>query len=184
MVKRRHLRFAVLVPLALIAVSLWLLTGCLFIPTPNVVYRTGSKQDFRALIGEVGSGRPIVAGRISREEVEALLGPPPFASANRRRVMYVIHEKNGIWIFPLCFTATNNTDNAIGLLLNFDDRQVLQRWTELDDGTAGFSFSDARPYGPLAAFTIERRGTEGLKKQARNASTQLADEWQLQSTKK
>jgi len=132
--KRRHFRFSVLVPLALIAASLWLLVGCLYIPTPEIVYRTGSKKDFRPLVGEPGSGKPIVVGRISRAGVEALLGLPPYISSDGRRAMYVIHLDKDIVFMPLCFTFAHASDHAVGLILNFDEVGLLKSWEQLEGG--------------------------------------------------
>jgi hypothetical protein len=127
----RGLRIAV--PLTLIGVSLWLLVGCLYIPTGENVHLTGSKKDFRSLPGYDAGNQPRVAGRFTRERIEAFLGRPGYGSDNGRRVMYVLHASSGVWIMPLCFSIRAGTDETIGLVLRYDDRGTLQTWQQLRD---------------------------------------------------
>lgn len=128
---RRRLRIGL--PLALIAVSIWLLVGCLYIPTGLSVRLTGSKRDFRQMPGYDARRKPLVARRFTREGIEAVLGSPRYASDNGRRTMYVLHTGSGIWIVPLCFTMSASRDDAIGLLLVYDERGTLVSWKELKE---------------------------------------------------
>ena len=177
---RRFRRTAIL-PVAITLASLWLLIGCLYIPTPQRLRLTGSKKDFRPLVSYEDTHKVIVPRRISRAAVEALLGPPPFESVNRRRLLYVIHLKKGIWIMPLCFTVISNEDKAVGLLLNFDDRGMLEYWEQIE-ATGG-----AR-YGPGASGETEKSAETRLVNQLDNPSSAAAsrpasDEWRLKSTR-
>ena len=124
-------RLRITVPLALVGFLLWLLVGCLYLPTGEDVHLTGSKKDFRSMPGYDAGNKPQVAGRFTREGIEAVLGPPRYASDNGRRTMYVLHARSGIWVVPLCFTVSASRDDAIGLLLLYDERGTLVNWKEL-----------------------------------------------------
>ena len=126
-----HRRLRIAMPLALIAVSLWLLVGCLYLPTGENVHLTGSKKDFRTLPGYDAEKTPVVAGRFTRDRIEALLGRPDYRSNNGRRVMYVLHASSGVWIMPLCFSIRAGTDETIGLVLRYDNGGTLQTWQQL-----------------------------------------------------
>ena len=172
-------------PLSLILAALWLLIGCLYIPTPQRLHLTGSHQDFRPLVGHAGSQKAIVERRISRAAVEALLGPPPYASANGRRLLYVIHLKNGIWIVPLCFTVASREDTAVGLLLDFDELGILNDWKRIDH-SGGLIIR--KIFDPDAEARTQGAAEGGLVNTAHDlsltgASSEPApDEWKLRST--
>ena len=165
---------AILLPMSLIALSLWLLVGCLYVPTPTSMHLTGSTKDFRPLIGDEQSRKPIVAGRVTRAKVEAILGRPRFASRDRSRAMYVIHLKQGIITYLLCFTVTDYYDRGVGLLLTYDANGRLQSWRQIDNSD---SFDELKgPYGLLAVKAVEDRVEEGLLAQANeSATTQPSD---------
>ena len=184
--KRFHL--AATLPLAIILASLWLLVGCLYIPTPERLHLTGSRQDFRPLVGRPGSQRAIVERRISRAAVEALLGPPPYASANGRRLMYVIHLKKGVWIMPLCFTVASGQDKAIGLLMDFDKTGMLMDWERLEDVGSLRLVPDSN-FGLDAEARIQSSTESNLANAAKavslsgSTSQPNPDEWNLKSTR-
>jgi hypothetical protein len=182
--KNRRFRLSPLLPILLIVIPLWLLIGCLYIPTGEMVFSTGSKQDFRSLVGSPDGSKPIVAKRISRAGVEAILGPPPYASSNGRRVMYVIHTKKDIWILPLCFEVTSDRDNAIGLLLNFDKMGLLERWDRLDASGDGLLILG----GPGANWALQENAENNLLRKVESGnehapSSQRDDDGELRSTK-
>jgi hypothetical protein len=153
----RRFRISVILPIALIIIPLWLLIGCLYIPTGEMVYRTGSKKDFRPLVGNAGGDKPIVVGRISRAGVEAILGSPPYSSSNGRRVMYVMHVKKGVWIMPLCFTASNGTDQAIGLVLTYDKAAMLRSLKQSDVEFEQVVLMGIHQFfGPSGAFDMQK----------------------------
>lgn len=146
--KKRHLT-----PWALIVASVWLLVGCLYIPTGENVHLTGSKKDFRQLPAYDDHQNPQVAGRFTRDKIEALLGPPPYVSANRRRVMYVVHVKSGLFIAPLCFTARDRFDHGFALVLVYDSAGRLVKWEKFDTLSTEGQFGE--PYGIDASFGME-----------------------------
>jgi hypothetical protein len=127
---RNRLSYAL--PFGMIAACLWLLVGCLYIPTSPHVDLTGSKKDFRPLAGYDAAKKPMIAGNFSRSAIEAVLGPPPYVSENGRYAMYVIHVKVGLLIAPLCFTARDRTNTAVGLLLRYGPTEQLEQWDRFD----------------------------------------------------
>jgi hypothetical protein len=152
----RQLR--IVVPLTLIGISLWLLVGCLYIPTGENVHLTGSKKDFRTLAGYDTDKKPVAAGRFSRERIEAVLGRPPYISDNRKRVMYVIHVKTGVLIAPLCFTARDRNDDCVGLVLTYDARGQLMTWQKVVESASGNLID--QPYGITASLTLQQRAED------------------------
>jgi hypothetical protein len=125
-----HRRLRIAVPLALIVLSVWLLVGCLYLPTGENVHLTGSKKDFRSMPGYDSNQKPLVAGRFTRERIEAFLGCPNYLSDNGRRVMYLIHASSGVWVMPLCFSLRAGTDETVGLVLRYDERNTLESWQQ------------------------------------------------------
>jgi hypothetical protein len=160
----RWLRIAV--PPISIGISLWLLVGCLYIPTGDNLHLSGTMRDFRPLVGEPGSKQPIAAGAIERGQVERLLGRPPFESEDHSRCMYVLHVKKGVIIFPACFTAADDSDTGIGLVLEYGPDGHLTHWNrkEVTDYFALFG-----PYGFNASKAVQDRVDYELLSQA-NAS--------------
>ena len=116
-------------PAILLGLLCWLMVGCVYIPTFEHADLRGAKQDFRRLTGEM---KPIGVGRITRQQVLALLGPPPFASEAGSAYGYVIDTRQGIWVVPLCFDAHPGNEGQLGLKLVFDDKGILQRYQTLD----------------------------------------------------
>lgn len=182
----QRFRFTLLAPLAIIGISLWLLIGCVYIPTPTSLHLTGSTKDFRSMVGVPGSQKPIVARRISRAAVWAVLGPPPFASDNRRRLMYVIHERSGILIMPLCFTIRSNSDQAIGLVLTFDETGMLQDWEQLDAHNGVYLGTEFATAESVLWSKANGRPSTGRIAATRSSETPTSGSysgpWQLKST--
>jgi hypothetical protein len=116
-------------PLVLLCLLVWLMVGCVYIPTFEHADLRGAKQDFRKLTGET---KPIGVGRITRQQVLALLGPPPFASETGSAYGYVIDTRQGIWVIPLCFDAHAGNEGQTGLKLVFDDHGILKRYQVLE----------------------------------------------------
>jgi hypothetical protein len=141
------------VPLALIFVSLWLLVGCLYLPSREKVRLTGTREDFRELPGYDAARQPHVDGRFTRDSIEAVLGRPPYASQSGRRVMYVVHVKSGALIAPLCFTARDREDHCVGLVLTYDAAGRLTAWHKVEASWSGSLFDE--PYGFDASQRLE-----------------------------
>jgi hypothetical protein len=114
-------------PLLLLLIGLWLLAGCFYLPLPEHV--TGHHQpDFRNAVGNAASKRPLRTGVTTRQQVIALLGEPPFATADGRSIAYLLHTTSSAWIFPLCFTATTAHEREYAVRLDFNDHDMLAGW--------------------------------------------------------
>jgi hypothetical protein len=153
-------RWRIAIPLVLVAFSIWLLVGCLYLPTGENVHLTGSKKDFRSLPGDDAENKPHVAGQFTRGGIDAILGRPPYISDNRKRVMYVIHVKTGMLIAPLCFTARDRNDDCVGLVLAYDVSGHLTGWQKLDESASGNQID--QPYGITASLTLQQRAEARL----------------------
>jgi hypothetical protein len=120
-----------LLPYALIAMSLWFMAGCFYLPLPehpSDKSQTGNKKekDFRGLIGPVGSKHPIQPG-VTRAQVVALLGPTGYKMTNDQ-LLYSLLTDRAAWVAPLCFSAVPATERGYALRLTFDKNDVLLRW--------------------------------------------------------
>lgn len=171
----------IVVPLALIAISLWALVGCLYIPTGDNIHLSGTKKDFREMVGVIGSHRPIIAGAIGRDRIEQLLGRPPFESDDRSRAMYVLHVKSNIIIFPACFTATDAEDTGIALLLAYDSDGRLSDWNRIEV-PGGFDPING-PYGIPAGQAVQDRIDDELLFKANQSSTTKASDQSPQASR-
>jgi hypothetical protein len=128
---RRLLRFAfgILLPAVFIAMGLLILTGCIFIPG---FHETVEKTNLAAKVGDANSDRPIRVGYATREQIVAMFGPPQYVDDSGRRIGYGWTVRNGIWIVPLCFTATPRLGYH-GIELDFDERGVLRSFEVVAD---------------------------------------------------
>lgn len=123
---RRRWRRAVL-PVIASAIGVWLLVGCFYVPVPD--QRTDKKQpDFRDMIGDAKSDRPIRPGAITRAAILAKLGPPPYVSKDGKTIAYTLETVRGAWIWPLCFHGYPQSQRAYALGLHFDRNDVLVDW--------------------------------------------------------
>jgi hypothetical protein len=131
------------IPIALILLGTWLLAGCFYLPLPE---HRGEHQvkDFRDLVGAANSMKPIRPGAITRAQVIARLGPPPFASDappypvygqppsvpshDHSAIGYILTTESDAWVYPLCFTATPGTITRYELRLVFNQDDVLDHW--------------------------------------------------------
>jgi hypothetical protein len=121
---RRPFRFAVgiLLPAVLILAGILVLTGCLFIPTFNT---TLHGTNVAAKVGDAKSSRPIRVGFATREQIIATFGKPPYMDDTGMRIGYAWTVKNGVWIYPFCFTGRDQIGNR-GIELDFDEHGVLE----------------------------------------------------------
>ncbi|HEY8668808.1 MAG TPA: hypothetical protein VIL86_19330 [Tepidisphaeraceae bacterium] len=106
---------------ALLAVGITLLVGCLYIPTPEKLY---SGPDFRKQVGKENSNKPIRVG-VSRDDIERLLGKPPYSREQGRVVGYVMETINGYSIWPLCAMAMPEYKLRM-LRLEYDEHGFVQ----------------------------------------------------------
>jgi hypothetical protein len=106
----------------LLTLGLALLQGCLFIPTFNKVQEG---ENVTKKIGDSGSRKPIRINRATRADVERVLGPPKYASADGLRIAYSWRVLEGIWVMPLCFSVEDQHGSRAAVL-TFDESGVLR----------------------------------------------------------
>ena len=146
---RRVLRFGlgILLPALLIVAGILVLTGCLFIPTFNT---TIQGTNVGAKVGDAASGRPIRVGFATREQIIAMFGKPPYMDDKGRRIGYAWTVKNGVWIYPLCFTGRDQIGDR-GIELDFDDHGILNDFHIVAAGDPPMVIMDLGvryPHGP------------------------------------
>lgn len=113
-------------PLTLLIVGLFLLIGCIYIPTadkptyPNAI-------DFRKLVGQ-SVDRPIRPGHVDRRTVLLILGKPWIMSKDGSAIAYTLDTQKGILFIPLCFTAAPVTGPTYYIRLDFNSDGILQRY--------------------------------------------------------
>jgi hypothetical protein len=126
-----------LLPTGLAGLGVWVLVGCVYIPTfgPTVRGRNASGE-----VGPAGSKKPIRVSASTLDDVIRVLGEPPLATSDRRVVGYPWSVRNGYLVWPLCFSGDSIYGNRT-LVLRFDERQVLRSFEILkqdeDFQTAG-----------------------------------------------
>jgi hypothetical protein len=116
-------KWRMLTALAMIVIGVWVLAGCIYVPTPE--QKVGPEKDFRGLTGDPQSNKPIRAGAVTRSQVIAMLGKPTLVSADGRRLGYAIETHTGIGIWPLCFSAGTYTATGYAIRLKFDEQGNL-----------------------------------------------------------
>lgn len=87
-------------PLLFIVVGVWLLTGCVYIPTFG---RRVSGIDATRYVGPAHSSKQLCMDRATRDDVLRVLGRPYYISSDERAVVYWWRIQNGLTVWPLCF---------------------------------------------------------------------------------
>src|SRR5689334_19650758 len=90
-----------LLPTCLIALGVFLLVGCLYIPTWEIIR---DHADVKRVAEQKGSQK-LVAHRTTRQVVESMLGKPPLSTSDGRVVGYLWNTSSGYWVYPQCFSA-------------------------------------------------------------------------------
>ena len=109
-------------PLALLALGLWLIVGCIYVP---MFGRTIQGTNAGNVVGGANSSRPIRIHRTTRDEVVRILGRPYAHREDNSALAYVWTVQNGFTVWPLCF-AGYSVDGRRTLVLRFDQGGVLQ----------------------------------------------------------
>jgi len=120
MIKRR------IAPFLLLLAGMWLLIGCIYIPTFNRVIKG---EDPQKKVGYGQSKRPLRVLHSHRDQVVQLLGEP-LASADQRVLTYAWQVEKGVKIWPFCFTA-ESVKSARTLVLRFDEDGTLRSFEVL-----------------------------------------------------
>ena len=121
MVERRRIR-RLLAPVALIVIGVWLLAGCVYIPTFST---TTSGKSVGGSVGAADSRRPLRVSRSTLDDVLRVLGKPPHATSDGRVLAYPWSVRHGIVVWPLCF-AGYSVNGQRTLVLRLDERHVLR----------------------------------------------------------
>ena len=126
----KHHRGRIALPSVLIALGVWLLHGCIYIPTFNKVE---DGENVTKKIGDSSSRKPIRINRSNRADVERVLGPPKYVSGDGLRIAYGWRVLEGIWVMPLCFTIDDQRGFR-GAVLTFDEAGTLRSMQDVKDG--------------------------------------------------
>lgn len=124
MIMPHHSSRRALLPIVLIALGLYLLVGCIYIP---MFGRTTDGKNVRRAVGDANSRRPLRVSRASRDDVLRVLGPPYVAASDGSALAYTWRVQNGIAIWPFCFMA-DSIDGMRTLVLRFDQAGKLQSY--------------------------------------------------------
>jgi len=114
-------------PIVLVTAGACLLVGCIYIPTFNKVV---SGVDASKKIGDATSRKPLRVGRSTRADVERVLGPPRYVSADGSAVAYTWAVQSGVWL-TVCFGSMEMTSMR-GVLLKFDGDVLRGYYVEKD----------------------------------------------------
>jgi hypothetical protein len=155
-----------LVPLALIALCIWLTSGCIYIPTFNM---TATGKDATQSVGNAGSKMKITPGA-TRDQVLRVLGKPFFSTSDGQYLVYSWERRKGILIWPFCFQASVE-DQSYAMLLEFDPQGLLSSF-DLQKGRKQaelFELPDSDRFVPVTAklhqmeLDIQRNHPEQLE---------------------
>ena len=138
----RSNRFRIVAPLVLLVTGLWLLEGCLFIPTFNKL-KPGDRNA-AADVGEATAHRPLRVGTSTRDDVMRVLGPPAFARPDWSAIAYQWRVTNGIWVWPLCFSAYSQEGKRM-LIVEFDSAGMLRSF-RVEKQNANFMYNKVSLY--------------------------------------
>src|SRR5687768_2214030 len=116
-----HRRARIALPVALIVLGMWLLVGCVYIPTFGT---TVSGKNVAGSVGPKASRKPVRISLSTVTDVVRVLGEPPHATSDRRVFAYPWTVRNGIAVWPLCFAAYSVRGTRT-LVLRFDEQHVL-----------------------------------------------------------
>ncbi len=106
----------------LIAIGVWLLVGCVYIPTFD---RTMNGTNGENKVGKANSSRPIRIGSATMSDAIRILGEPQAGSAASGMLIYNWTSRRGVVVWPLCFASYPDLRER-ELVLRFNERGVLQ----------------------------------------------------------
>jgi len=127
--KGRRLRISL--ALALAAVGVWVLAGCIYIPTPG---KAGRGVNAGKYVGGGRSDKPIRTSTSTLDDVLAVLGPPRHASADGRSIGYTWSVPQGTWV-GICYSARPLYHHQL-FRLDFDQDGTLVRFTAIKENRA------------------------------------------------
>jgi outer membrane protein assembly factor BamE (lipoprotein component of BamABCDE complex) len=150
-------------PWFIICVCFVVLTGCIWIPT----FEHGvdnSQKDFRGMVGDEKSKRPIRPNGIQQQQVLSLLGLPFYASKDGKTIYYIFNTEDGLWIAPECFAVAPVESNVHMLRLNFDDAGTLVKWDAKYKSASAPDNFWAQPYQIVDEFKDDKQNSNDIKR--------------------
>ena len=157
-------------PVALIAIGVWLLAGCVFIPSFDKTIRGRNVSKY---VGSDKQKRPIRLHAATRDDVLRVLGEPRYASPDRTRIAYEWDVRNGYWVWPLCFAAYAQEGKRV-LLLTFDEGGVL-RTSEVLKATGNWMYGKVSRIpdlpGDMLPARVDRPATAPATRPAASPAT-------------
>jgi hypothetical protein len=118
-----------LLPIVLVISGVVLLHGCIYIPTFN---KHHSGVDASKQVGGVGSRNTLRVGSATRADVERVLGPPRYVSADGNEVAYTWLVQSGVWL-SICF-GSNEVTSMRAMVLTFDGDLLRSARVEKNPG--------------------------------------------------
>ncbi len=134
-------------PVMLIGVGVYLMAGCIYVPTFQL---PKDGKDFRKLVGDANSRKPIRPGFASRAAVLAALGEPKQSTRDGRTIAYAFRATDGYWVWPICFYAgPAHTDYRVRLTFNDRDDLVHYEVDTMSNGGSMGIMSFPQQFPPL-----------------------------------
>ena len=130
-----------LLPAVLCAAGVWLLVGCIYIPTFGKVV---NGHDAARQVGEARSKKPLRVERTTQAEVLRFLGTPHFTSSSGLEIAYAWEVQNGYAFWPLCLFSGYPVNGKRTLVLRFHEDGLLRSYQVLRSDANVVQIS---PYG-------------------------------------
>ena len=130
-------------PVLLAAAGVWLLVGCVYIPTFGRVVRG---KDVSKTVGEEGSRAALRPGEATRDDVFRVLGRPYYEESTGHALAYNWRVQQGFFWYPVCLFAADGIYGERTLVLRFGDDGVLRRYEVFKNDQARSPMAD-RPQG-------------------------------------
>ena len=120
-------RQRLLLPATLAGVGVYLLVGCIYIPTFKGVK---SGKNYYKLVGDAKSRKPVRVGRSTLEDALRILGAPFSRKGDGEALAYAWTVQTGVAVWPLCFHA-ESMQGYRTLVLRFDATRQLASYAIL-----------------------------------------------------
>ena len=116
----------VAVPVAVVGLLVWFMVGCVYIPTWERTQLTGATRDFRPSARQSADMAQVYAvGRVTRAQVERILGVPPYRTADSSGAVYTLTTRLGLWVTPLCLDPTAAEESQVAVRLDYRPDGIL-----------------------------------------------------------
>src|SRR5215204_2121005 len=112
-------------PTLLAAAGVWVLVGCIYIPTFDKVV---NGADAARQVGGARSKKPLRVDRTTQADVLRVLGTPHFTSTSGREIAYAWEVQNGYTFWPLCLFSGYPVNGKRTLVLRFHEDGVLRSY--------------------------------------------------------